>query len=365
MNMTRSAYPMPPSDIDHPTVWRGDQIEARDDLVMQMSGAMIADIKSALAIVKARGLEATRFTREEFPLPNSAGQIRAILAAIEGGRGFALVRGFPMDGISDEDADLIFWGLGTHLGTAVSQNSYGHILGHVRNLDLNINQTNVRGYQTTVELAYHNDQSDVIALMCVRPAKSGGQSSLVSVGAVYNEMRRQRPDLVAELFQPFYIDRRGEQGREDEGDEPYYAMPVLSYHKGLLNARYIRGYIMSAQRFPEVPRLTEKQLAALDLFDKISGSPGMALDFYMQPGDLQLANNYAVFHSRTSFEDFPEAAKRRNLVRLWLCIPNSRELPPCFEKRFGSCEPGAVRGWIPARRRAEDAPHEEFHLERL
>ncbi|MGI9382187.1 MAG: TauD/TfdA family dioxygenase [Methyloligellaceae bacterium] len=356
---------MPDGPVEGPAIWRGEDLAGRDDWILQMSPVMVNEIIDAGAEARTRGLKPTAFGREDFPLRSCRPEFERILEELEHGNGFALIRGLPAQQVSAEELEIIFWGIGAHLGTAVSQNADGHLLGHVRNLDHDINKTDVRGYQTTVQLAYHCDQSDVIGLLCIQPAKSGGQSSLVSVTAVHNEMMRRRPDLLRELYQPFYIDRRGELGRPDEGDEPYYAIPVLSYHNGLVNARYIRGYIRSCQRFPEVPRLTDTQIEALDMFDALAQSEGIALDFFMQPGDIQLVNNYSVLHSRTSFEDWPEPERRRHMLRLWLCVPNSRELPSCFESRFGSCEAGAVRGAIPPRRNAGVAPAESFALDRL
>ncbi|MEX1065694.1 MAG: TauD/TfdA family dioxygenase [Aquisalimonadaceae bacterium] len=356
---------MPSGPVDNPGLWRGEDLVKHEDWIVHLTPGMVAEIEQALAAIKARGLTPPDFGRDDFPLPGCKDVLAQYLEELETGRGFMIIRGLPVERYSIEDAEIIFWGLGAHLGTALSQNSAGHLLGHVRNLDLDITNTNVRGYQTTVQLAYHNDQSDVIALMCLRAAKSGGQSSLVSVPALHNAMVERCPDLLEELYKPFYIDRRGEFGREEEGDSPYYALPVLSYHKGLITARYIRGYIMSAQRFPELPRLTEKQIAALDTFDALASSEGMALDFYMQPGDIQLVNNYCVFHSRTSFEDYPDLERRRHLLRLWLSTPNSRELPPSYKTRFGSCEPAAVRGGIPPRKADVEVPAERFELNRL
>lgn len=363
--MNSAAPNIPDGKIDNPSLWRGDDLIRNEDWIVHLSPDMIAEIDDALEAVKARGLQPPAFGRSDFPLPRTGKVLSGYLEELETGRGFNLLRGLPVEKYTTEDAEIIFWGMGAHLGTALSQNSAGHLLGHVRNLDLDITNTNVRGYQTTVELAYHNDQSDVIALMCLQTAKAGGQSSLVSVPAVHNAMMERCPNLLEELYQPFYIDRRGEFGREEEGDSPYYALPVLNYHKGLITARYIRGYIMSAQRFPGLPRLTEKQIAAMDAFDALAASEGMALDFYMQPGDIQLVNNYCVLHSRTSFEDYPELERRRHLLRLWLATPNSRELPPSFRTRFGSCESGAVRGGIPPKDKDIEVPAEHFELNRL
>lgn len=351
----------------NPGLWRGADFEGRDDWILRFPEEALDEIGRALAHVRARGLRAPGFGKADFPLPRFSAVIDGMLDELERGRGFFLMRGFPIDRFSETDAEDIFWGLGQHMGIALSQNADGHLLGRVRNLGLDINKSNVRAYQTTAELIFHNDQSDLILLMCLKQAKSGGLSRLVSVAAIQNEIQRRRPDLLEELYQPFYIDRRGERGREDEGDAPYYAMPVLSYHKGLVTCRYIRGYIESAQRFPEVPRLTAKQVEALDLFDAIANEPGMALSFRMEPGDLQIANNYCVLHARTNFEDFPEIERRRHLLRLWIAPPNSRELPPCFRERFGTCEGGRKRGGIPPRSDVgaiADAV-EDFRLDRV
>lgn len=352
----------------NPGLWVGSDLQDRDDWIFRFPPEALAEIDAALRHVQRLGLRAPAFTKADFPLPRFATVLNGMLEELEHGRGFFLMRGFPIERFSESEAEDIFWGLGQHLGIALSQNAAGHLLGHVRNLGADINKSNVRAYQTTSELIFHNDQSDLIMLMCLKEAKSGGLSRLVSVTAIQNEMQRTRPDLLAELYQPFYIDRRGERGREDEGDTPYYAMPILSFHNGLVTARYIRGYIESAQRFPEVPRLTAKQIEAMNLFDAIASRPGVALSFQMKPGDVQIANNYCVLHARTNFEDFPEPEKRRHLLRLWLAAPNSRELPPSFLQRFGSCKSGAKRGGIPPLAEVGAATKdkvEEFHLAKV
>jgi hypothetical protein len=351
-----------------PGLWLGGDLQHRDDWIYRFPSEALAEIELALRDVQRRGLATTDVTKNDFRLPRFSQVLGDMLEELEHGRGFFLMRGFPIEKFNEQEAEIIFWGLGQHLGIPLSQNAAGHLVGHVRNLDADINKSNVRAYQTTAELIFHNDQSDLILLMCLKQAKSGGLSRLVSVTAIQNEIQRTRPDLLKELYQPFYIDRRGERGREDEGDDPYYAMPVLSYHQELVTARYIRGYIESAQRFPDVPRLSAKQIEALDLFDSIANRPGMALSFQMEPGDLQIANNFCVLHARTNFEDYPKLEDRRHLLRLWLAAPNSRELPPCFEQRFGTCKSGAKRGGIPPRSEAGEPVKdrvEEFRLDRV
>lgn len=361
----KDSKPLMPSKplLKNPGVWRGSELQKSQEWIFHFPLEGIAEIENAMRRVQAMKLAPPNFGREDFPLPTFSTELNNVLEELEHGRGFLLMRGLPTECYSEAEAEIIFWGLSQHLGVPLSQNSEGHFLGHVRNLALDLNKTNVRGYQTTAELTFHNDQSDVLLLMCLNAAKSGGLSRIVSVTALQNEIQLRRPDLLDELYKPYYFDRRGERGRTDEDDLPYFAMPVLSYHGGLVSARYSRGYIQSAQRFPEVPRLTDKQIEALDLFDAIAKEEGMELAFQMEPGDIQLLNNYSVLHARTDFEDFPEPERRRHLLRLWLSVPNSRELPPCFEKRFGTCRSGAVRGGIPP---SADVigKIEEFRLER-
>ncbi len=366
MTDTRPAMPAAPIE-RAPGLWRGDDLQRRsEDWIFRFPPEALAEIESALRGVQARRLAPPAFGKADFPLPTFSKVLAGMLEELERGRGFFLMRGLPVERFTQAEAEIVFWGLGLHLGLALSQNADGHLLGHVRNLDLDINKTNVRAYQTTAELIFHNDQSDVLLLWCLKAAKAGGLSRIVSVTGIQNEIQRRRPDLLEELYRPYFIDRRGERGRDDEGDEPYYAMPVLSYHGGLVSARYIRGYIHSAQRFPEVPRLTAKQVEALDLFDAIANEPGMALSFQMEPGDFQLLNNYCVLHARTNFEDHPEPERRRHVLRLWLATPNSRDLPPCFEKRFGTTKGGELRGGIPPSRVAPPADRvEDFRLEKV
>lgn len=362
--MTATAYAMPSGPIDNPGLWLGADVRTADDWIFRFSSAHLEELDRALRAVVARGLKPPAFGKEDFPVPGLASVFKRWIAELERGRGFLLVRGIPMDRYTDDEAAILFWGIGRHLGLPLTQNTDGHVLGHVRNVGASISDTNVRGYQTSVELTFHNDPCDVIGLMCLRTAVSGGESSLVSVPAIYNQMARERPDLLEELFSPYYFDRRGELGREDEGDDPFYAMPVFSYHKGLLTAHYVRGYMMSAQRFPEVPRLTPRRIEALDLFDEIATRPGVPLRFNLMPGDIELVNNYCVLHAREAFVDHEKLEDRRHLLRIWLVVPESRELPPAFRKRFGSCVPGTIRGGFPPGRLASPDTVGKFQLER-
>jgi hypothetical protein len=348
--MNAYAFEVPDKPAENPGNWTRAQL-ANQPWIGRFSPQNLQEIELALQHLHVRGLQAPHFSRDDFPLATTADVLQRLLDELEHGRGFVLIRGLPVERYSTMDAENIFWGLGLYLGHAVAQNADGHLLGHVRDLGYDLQNPNVRNYQTSAELMFHNDSCDVLGLMCLRQAKSGGHSAIASAIAIHNSILERRPDLLYELYQPFYIDRRGEPGWPDEGDEPYFALPVFSYLQGLVTARYtVRGYYFEAQRFAGVPALTQKQIAVLDMLAATALEPEFHIRYDLEPGDIQFVNNYCVFHSRTDFEDYPEPERKRHLLRLWLAVPTSRPLHPIFEKRWRSVAAGTIRGGIAPRR---------------
>ncbi len=351
MTQERPVTRIPTKPVLTPEAWKGIDLAQTNDWLYEISETAREELDAALRHVEASGLTAPDFTKEDFPLSNFSAELDDIRNELEGGRGFAIMRGIDRERYSKKQAAYIYWGIGTHLGTAVPQNGEGHRLGHIRDLGFNFSNPNVRGYQTSAELSYHTDMCDVVFLICLIKAKSGGINHIVSAVSIHNEILERRPDLLEVLYRPFYFDRRGELERE--GGKPYYVMPIFSYHDGMVSTRYLRHYIDSAQRIPEVPRLTETQIEALDLLDEIAYRPDMYLSVEQQPGDFVLINNYPLWHLRTAFEDHEEIPRKRHLLRQWLSIPNSRGLPETFREKFKNLEPGAVRHGIVVRPHAQ------------
>ena len=248
--------------------WYGPQMAARTDWLMPLAATDIAEIEGAVRSLVARDADIATIRAHDFPLPTLGARLaRRVRKEVLNGRGFLLLRGLPVERWSMREAATAFFGLGSHLGSARSQNGKGHVLGHVRDLGLDVRDPNVRIYQTNERQTYHTDSCDIVGLLCLRTAQSGGLSALVSSTTIFNEMRRLRPDLLALLFQPLATDRRGEV---PEGQKPYFEIPVFNWHQGFLSAIYQRQYIDSAQRFADAPRLTPEQVEALDLFDALA-----------------------------------------------------------------------------------------------
>lgn len=320
-----------------PAAWTGDEMRTRRDWLVELAAGDLEEIAAAVRHAGTRHTDIVEITRDDFPLPSLGTRLLALRDELLDGRGFVQLRGLPVDSWSRRELATAYWGIGTHLGKAVSQNARGHALGHVRDLGLSPEDPNARIYQTTARQNFHTDSCDIVGLLCLRTARNGGLSCLVSSVTVFNRMLTRRPDLVRELMQPVCIDRRGEKHADGRG---WWRAAVFNLHGRELTTIYTRRYIESAQRFPEVPRLSAAYREALDLFDALCEEPELRLDIEFRPGDMQFVCNHVVLHDRTAYEDWPEPERKRHLLRLWLCPPVGRVLPPDFASRYGSVEIG-------------------------
>jgi hypothetical protein len=341
-----------PPVIEGPAAWKACDLK-REEWVYDLSAAETDEVIGAARQAASRQGDLAMLGKEDFPLPSLTGRLSEILRReVLAGRGFAVIRGLDPAMLDRRQCAAAFLGVGAHLGAARPQNAKGHILGHVKDLGRSAADPTARLYQTHERQTFHTDSCDVVALMCLRPARQGGRSSLVSSVTLHNEMRAVRPDLALCLFRPIETDRRGEQG---PGEEPFFTIPVFNWFEGHFAAIYQRQYIESARRFAGVAPLTPQQVEALDLLDALANDPRLGLEIDFRPGDIQLVNNHVLFHDRTAFQDWPELERRRHLLRLWLAPPGAQPLPEVFSQRFGGVEVGQ-RGGISVPRELWNAP---------
>jgi hypothetical protein len=341
--------------ITGPCAWLGAELASSTSWIRRFTPAELAELDAALGAVKARGLAWRRITREDFPLPRFSADLAAVRDELEHGRGLVLLRGLPVERYTEDELRQLYWGLGTHLGTPRYQNAHGELIGEVRD-ELRaygaVNQPGVvqaTGAPVTSRykarssgpLRFHTDRADVVGLLCVRRARAGGVSKIVSSVAINNAILARRPDLHVLLYQDYYRTREGE---ERGGDRRWYALPVFGVRDGRFTSQYSRTFVEAAQRIDGIPKLTRAQDEALDLLAEVAEE--LCFEMELEPGDIQLLNNHVTYHARTAFEDDAAGGRDRLLFRLWLSLPNSRALPPGFEVLWGSIEPGALRGGI-------------------
>lgn len=333
--------PLPPDHpaphrgpVDGPSVWYGPDMAKSDDWIYSLSRDERDEILKALDGV--RGRDIGTITRADFPLPAFGPTLDRLRQDVLRGRGFVLLRDLPIGNLSFEDVATLYWGVGTYIGNARAQNQRGHLLGHVTDVQGKVVER-ARGYLTSRHLPYHCDYVDVVTLLCLRKAKSGGLSSLVSSHTIHNEMWKRRPDLAEVLYGPIPHDRHEEV---PPGKGPWYELPIFNWYDGRLCNYFIRRNIESTDQYPDARRLTPEILAAFDLLQELANDPGLHLKMAFEPGDMQIIHNHQIMHDRTAYEDWPEPEKRRHLLRLWLSPPDGIALPQAFAGLYGSVEPG-------------------------
>ena len=328
-----------------PSAWKAADFINDHSWIFRLTPAHLAELNAATRALKARGIGPLAFTKADFPLPTLGAELARVLDDIEYGRGFVLLRGLN---VADYDLDtlkVLYWGLGTHLGQIISQNSQGDLLGVVTDMESGqyakggYYEKGVRGHRTNAHLQPHSDSSDVVGLLCVRPAKSGGFSRICNSMAIYNEILATRPEYIEPLTEGFHFDLigKGKTAAEISNSK----IPVFSYYEGILSCRFNKRQIELGAEKSGIP-LTKLQQGAIDYVRALSIREDFLLHMDFQPGDIQLLNNHTTLHSRTGYEDHDEPEKKRFLLRLWLNVPNGRPLAPAFADRLNSGNRGGV-----------------------
>lgn len=329
--------------LEGPEVWSGAQMQPRSDWIHVLDAGEVAEVLAAVEGVRRSGIDWLDLDKEDFPLPRMAARLARVAQQLERGCGIAVVRGIPHEALGQAGMRIAMWGIGLHLGTAVSQSKYGELLAEVRDYGEVMGQATSRGYRAAGSLRFHTDRCDVVALLCVRQCREGGESLTVSTPHIHNVLLERDPEALALLYQDWFHSRQGE-GQPHE--QPWYRNPIFAQHLGRFTSQYSRAYVETASKFPGLPPVTERQWAALDLLADTAHAE--CFTSRMQPGDLQLLNNHVTWHARTAVTDWDEPADKRMLYRLWLSMPESRELPEDFAELWGPTGAGAVRGGVVA-----------------
>jgi alpha-ketoglutarate-dependent taurine dioxygenase len=312
---------MPAETRTDPRAWQADTIDAPESWYYPLSERALDAIALAAlghAIRSSQApVTALRLTADVRAA--CADDIAPVLAALETGRGFAVITTGPAGRFKPRQSQDIYWLVSQALGRPFEQNVQGTLLYDVRDTGQDV-RYGARFSVTNAESTFHTDNSfgdevlDYVGLLCLNSARSGGLSQLASGCAVEQEMRAEHRDAWEVLRRPFHVDRRG--GLRP-GEQPTAFAPVLDDHAGGLLVRYLRYWIEAGHDKAGRP-LTAEQVHALDTLDRVAGEPRMRVEFLLRPGEMLFCNNRCILHNRTAFEDFDEPERRRHYVRLWL-----------------------------------------------
>ena len=253
-------------------------------------------------------------------LSNGCGEcLQPALDALNSGRGFAIIEGVPVEQYEVEEALSMYWLLGQFLGNPMEQNIGGTLLYDVRDTGQNVAQ-GARFSVTNAESSFHNDNSfgellpDLVGLLCLHTAKSGGQSQLVSGYALHNELLENHPNVLETLYQLFCFDRRGQF---KVGESSTSQFPIFQWSGDELTLRYLHYYIQVGHERAG-KKLTTDQRKALEVVEELLSRADFRVEFNLQPGQMLFTNNRWILHNRTAFEDYSDPERRRHYVRLWL-----------------------------------------------
>ena len=295
----------------HPWVWSAPEIASRREWQFELTQHDISEIERAVGISRATGISLDAMTTKDFPLPGLAATLAGVGASLREGAGIALIRGLPLDAFQRSDIERIFCGLGTYLGTSVSQSHRGDRLGRV----MDIGEPG-RYYTVGGALEMHMDPADIVGLLCLRKAIAGGESRVASAIAVHETIAAERPDLLRHLQDGFFY-ASASQDRV-AGDMPVSRerIPVYSEVGGNLACFYLPISIRSAEKHGKPLSLAERE--ALTLVNEVASRPEHCLEMDLAPGDIQLLNNRRILHGRNDYTDASTSEDKREMLRLWL-----------------------------------------------
>ena len=343
-----------PKPLSGPAAWTAADLESNNGWLVTFDTDEIAWLDDAIDSVMSQQMTWSSLTMDQFPLPRLAKKLEVISRELEDGCGMVNLRGISPGRYTADAIRMLLYAKTHNQVLTVYQNPQGQLLRDICNEGDEVGKTygqmdtgegvflsSRARTASTGQLRFHTDRADIVGLLCVSRAKSGGETRIASSVKVHNEMIRRRPAFAKLLYGPIYRSRLGE---EKGGDQMFYPLPVFGCRDGKFTSHYSRTYVEAAQLLPEVPKMTDDQWAALDLLADLADE--YCVESVFEPGDIQLLNNHVIYHARRPFIDDADLGYKRNLMRIWLCPPGNRALPEDHAPLWRTVGADTLRGGI-------------------
>ena len=293
-----------------PSAWEIEDLRSTNDWCFEIDQADRKQITTSIKSVFDKDRDLFDYSPDEFDLGSSWEIIERALLEAHHQKGLSIVRGLPREDLNHEEFRLLSWAIGLKAGVARPQGLASQYISAVQDAGTDYRAANGRGYSSNAELDFHVDVADLTILTCYNKAKSGGQSMISSGVTAHNYLIKERPDLAEIAYQHFYFSRQEEQAPDEK---PFYSLPLFEEEKGNLFCNWNRNRVQSAQNIEGIPELSKLQKETMDFLDEILTRPELMYTMYLEPGDMQIINNYRMFHSRTGYLDYENDLKKRCL----------------------------------------------------
>jgi len=284
-----------------------------EQLSYSFGAAELEVIQQLLATIKEAGTPLYEVQAEQFRHPLLDAFMLPLVAELKDGPGVLLLSGFDALGDDLDDWCLAFWGIASYFGDAVSQSVRGDMMGDVKVR----REQSARAYTSSAPARLHSDRIDMLTLLCVQPAMTGGESGFASSYLVHDIVKRERPDVLKLMERGFRQSRNGEQQPGDDLITPYN-VPVFAEKEGVMSCLLSGNCSSVHQRDSVKDDLSAEELEALDYFMTVLERPEIRITVQLQRGQAVFLNNYEVLHARDAFDDAEEPEKKRHLLRMWL-----------------------------------------------
>ncbi|HET6602865.1 MAG TPA: TauD/TfdA family dioxygenase [Xanthomonadaceae bacterium] len=288
------------------------------DFRVVLGADVLREIAACMELLRLNPLQTELLSPEDYRLARTRILMCRVRRVLESGVGFAVLDRLPVDSYDKEQLKAIYWLLSGLMSRPVAQSFRGTMLYDVHDTG-RIKGPAVRADVTRQELAFHtdygyNEAPQFIGLAALRSARSGGRNSFASLYAAHNVLRREAPDLLARLYEPFCLNRYGEHAA---GDPRFSRHPVFAYDGRTLKARFNHRNIVAGHDLAG-EALDGTGAAAIDALTTILESTALRLDLDLAPGQILYTMNWRIAHSRTEFVDHVDPERRRHLVRIFL-----------------------------------------------
>jgi len=305
--------------IEGASAWKRADIRD-EDFRVKLDGSCLDEIRRVVDEIRAHPLPTILRSPADFDMTNCHAAMAEARRILKHGVRFAVVDRLPVEELSKAEAEAIYWLLASIVARPVAQKLDGTMIYDVHDTGKQaLPGSGVRPDKTNIEIRFHIDNAynatppEIVGLLCLRTAKSGGVSRVLSFHTVHNQLLARHPELLPRLYRPFSFDRQKEFF---DGEPETFSAPVFEVGEELrsrfsahqINGGYkLRGEALDNQGAAALA-------ATLDIFE----DPDLSIDFEFRPGEIQFVDNRILGHSRTEFEDWPDPEHRRHLVRLWL-----------------------------------------------